>query len=196
LTVIEIHVIVIDELGLEKDEEHQLLNIFRSKKYRSSLILDVFKNGTEEEQNDLCILYSKEVLETLQKAGFDMDVLEKRAYKFAEMMGVIDKLKEKLKGEVLNESRAEFQKEAQKAQKEFQKLLKKERRKARIEKQKAEADKQKADIRAKRRAEIEKRKTKLKTAINMKKNDLDIDLIVKITEMDKKYLEKFFRKVG
>ena len=38
-----------------------------------------------------------------------------------------------------------------------------------------------------------KRKKALKTAVNMKKKGLDIDFIAEVTELDKKYLERFFR---
>ena len=71
-----------------------------------------------------------------------------------------------------------------------------ERIKAEQERIKAEQERIKAEARAELKVKIAEKKKALKTALNMKKNNLDIDLIVKITELDKSHIEKFFRKIG
>ena len=48
-----------------------------------------------------------------------------------------------------------------------------------------------AEVKARRAA----RKEKLRTAINMKNNNLDLDLIVRVTELEKKYLVRFFGRI-
>jgi hypothetical protein len=201
LTKVDLYVVVVDELGEKDKEEYQLLRTFVSKNHRRSMIADVFKHGTVEEQEDLILLYGQEVFQTMEEENIIMDVLERRAYDVAKQLGIVQKVTQKVtqrvtkkvKRKVLKESREEFLKlleaEKQKAEAEKQKA-EAEKQKAEAEKQKAEVEKQKADRKAKREA----RKVKLKTAIAMKKKGLNLDTISEIVELDKKFLEKLFIK--
>jgi len=46
-----------------------------------------------------------------------------------------------------------------------------------------------------KRSKVKIRKEKLKTAINLKKKAFEIDFILSIVDLEKTYLEKFFRKI-
>jgi hypothetical protein len=50
LTKVDLYVVVVDELDEKDKEEYQLLRTFVSKSHRHSMIVDVFKRGTVEEQ--------------------------------------------------------------------------------------------------------------------------------------------------
>jgi hypothetical protein len=71
-----------------------------------------------------------------------------------------------------------------------------EKRRAEVEKRRAEERERRAEENAKHKAKIADRKKALRTAVNMKRKGSDIDFISEVTELDKKYLERFFLKSG
>jgi hypothetical protein len=181
LTKVDLHVVIVDELDEKDKEENQLLRTFVSKNYRRSMIVDVFKHGTVEEQEDLILLYGQEVFQAMEEENIIMDVLERRAYDVAKQLGIVQKVTQKVTQRVTKKVKRKVLKESRE---EFLKLLE-------VEKQKAEVEKQKAQNGAERKTH----KEKLRTAIAMKEQSLDITLIEKITKLDKAFLDKLFRKV-
>jgi predicted Fe-Mo cluster-binding NifX family protein len=179
LTKVDLYVVVVDELGEKDKEEYQLLRTFVSKNHRHSMIVDVFKYGTAEEQEDLLLLYEQEVFQVMEEEKIIMDVLEKRAYDIAKRLGVIQKIKQAVQKK--NREALKKNREALKKNREALKLL--------------EVEKQKAEQKTKKEAERKTHKEKLRIAIAMKEQGLDITLIAKITKLDKAFLDSLFEKL-
>jgi hypothetical protein len=169
--ILDLYVVVIDELSKNNLEEYHWLKIFVSRTKRKELIIQVFAEDIDEEKEELLLLYREEVVEILKELGEDMNALKREAYKIAREFGIEKEIREEYK--------------------ELIQLEKYKTEKAEVEKQKAEVEKQKAQKEAERKTH----KEKLRTAIAMKEQSLDIALIEKITKLDKVFLDRLFRRI-
>jgi hypothetical protein len=198
---IQVRMVVIEEVpndkeSLDNSSELRALKLFTTPKDRRSYIEYLFNSKHTYEFEAMMFLYLEEISEVF-KGGFmpitgtlaeelissgQMTVREILINNFYERMEKLGITKDMIR-EII------FSREREK--------LKAEKQKAEADKQKAEADKQKAELKAERKAKIAERKKSLRTAVNMKKKGLlDIGFIAEVAELDKDYLERFFRKVG
>jgi hypothetical protein len=209
LGIVDLHIVVIDELSRRNTEEYNWLKTFVSKKNRKNVIIEAFIKGSEEDREELLLLYKEEIEQILKELGIDMiSALKKEAYKIAKEFGIDAEYKKLIQIEKYRVKKAEVEKQKAEAEKQKAEVEKQkaevEKQKAEVEKQKAEVEKQKAEV-EKQKAEVEKqkaerktkketRKVKLRTAIAMKKKGLSLDTISEIIELDKGFLERLFTK--
>ena len=164
--IIKIHCIVISELDKKTDRELEFLQIFTAKKQREEIIREAIEKGFGENLKDSFLLYREEVESILKEMGKDMTAIEERVWELAEEFGIREKS----------------------IQEGFQKGIEQERL---IAQEEIEKSQRLVSIREKRA----EHKSKLRTAINVKKEGAELKFISRIVELPEAYLERFFKKV-